>query len=41
MEEFPISQIMLEMFQSRESRSELIKYQADSGRLLLVTLSSV
>ena len=29
------------MFQSRESRSELIKYQADSGRLLLVTLSSV
>ena len=41
MEEFPISRIMLEMFQSRESRSELIKYQADSGRLLLVTLSSV
>ena len=40
-EGFPISRMMLEVFQSRETRSELIKYQADSERLLLVTLSPV
>lgn len=40
-EGFPISRMMLEVFETRESRSELIKYQADSERLLLVTLSPV
>ena len=40
-EGFPISRMMLEVFESRESKSELIKYRADSERLLLVTISPV
>lgn len=40
-EGFPISRMMLEVFESRESKSELINYQVDSERLLLVTISPV
>lgn len=40
-EGFPISRMMLELFETRESKTELIKYRADSERLLLITLSPV
>lgn len=40
-EGYPISRMALEVFRDRNKQSKLIKYQADSERVLLVTISPV
>lgn len=40
-EGYPISRMALKVFETREKHSELIKYQADSENILLVTISPV
>lgn len=40
-EGYPISRMALEVFQARRKKSELIKYHADSERVLMVTISPV
>lgn len=40
-EGYPISRMVLEVFECRKSQSELIKYHADSDQVLMVTASPV